>query len=321
MLALLGTVGTGGCLRLTDTSSQTGADPVQTSTDGRDNESQNRSEEATSTRTQTPRGKSIEVPELHIELSNTGDIRGASLGPGKKDIISGQFEGDRQLFKHQTFARYAAEIVENGSVVAHTTDRIFAVGYRWRLAQTGDRVFITRQPGVREDWSATFRLRDDDWSDYEPLATQQPQTSGNGQVFEIDKTALDVKEGLYRWTLQIGEHKRGGTYITLIPYTGYVISIGSNPNDRTRRDAINYASSVIQGSSAPLGSYGRSEANGIHLLDEGGRGGPVGNGTIANTDWLGIKPTGNSDTISLGGGRILRIRNLATGTALTFRPS
>lgn len=156
MLSAVGLMGLSGCLRLTNTGSRTRTDtptPVDESTQPTETREQKtnhstRTEETASDQTQTSVGDAIDTQSLEISISDIGELTGIRSLEGE---ISGQFGGDEQLFQHQTFARYAVEITENGEVVDHTTSRVFGTDYRWRFAQTADSIFITRQPGIRQE--------------------------------------------------------------------------------------------------------------------------------------------------------------------------
>jgi hypothetical protein len=315
-------MGLSGCLRLTNTGSQTRTDtptPTDESTQPTEAGEQKtthstRTEETASDQTQTSVGDAINTQRLEISSSDTGELTRIDSAETE---LSGRFEGDQQLFKHQIFARYAVEITENGEVVDHTIGQIFGTDYRWRLAQTTDEVFITRQPGIQKEWPLTFVLGDD-WKTARET-TREPETTNDGRAFVIDKTAFDVDPGLYEWQLSIGDDP---VYLDINSGFGYVVSIGNNPNDRTRQEAINYVTDVSNGSSESVGSYDRSEPTGIRFSDSTAtRAGTVKDDTVSSTQSILIEPTQDRESISIGNGRTLRIRNLATGTTVNFRPS
>lgn len=119
---------------------------------------------------------------------------------------SGTWTGDTELFEHQTFARYVVELVEDGTVVGETAGRAVAKGYQWGMDQTRNAAFVTRQPGVREDWYAEFRLGSDS---FDPEGRVEAVHRPDAGVFEVDLTALDAEPGEYEWHLHVSD-ERGG---------------------------------------------------------------------------------------------------------------
>lgn len=128
-----------------------------------------------------------------------------------------------------------------------------------------------------------------------------------------------MDSGLYEWQLRIGDKP---VYLNIFSTSGNVVAIGSNPNGWTRQEAINHVTEVISESPESLGSYDRSEANGIQFSDSHGtRYGTVNQDTVASTQYAEIEPTEDRMSISIGNGRTLQVRNLATGSTVRFRPS
>lgn len=119
---------------------------------------------------------------------------------------AGAWSGDRDLFKHQTFATYVVELLEDGAVVGTTGGRVIGVGYRWAFAQTETAAFVTRHPSVREDWHVEFRVGGSPF-DHDDAVTAAHRPDAD--VFEIDLTELDVDPGEYDWRLHVSESAGG----------------------------------------------------------------------------------------------------------------
>lgn len=138
--------------------------------------------------------------------------------------LPGAWSGDDELFRHQTFARYVVELVENDTVVGATAGGVFANGYRWGMDQTRDAAFVTRQPGVRADWYAEFRLGEL----YEPEGRVEAIHRPDAGVFEVDLTALDAEPGEYEWRLHVSDEPGGSRldrFVELSPSFGNTVFV------------------------------------------------------------------------------------------------
>lgn len=136
----------------------------------------------------------------------------------------GSWSGDHELFQHQTFARYVVELVEDGAVVGETGGRVFANGYQWGIDQTRETAFVTRQPGVREDWYAEFRLG----KRYEPDGRVEAVHRPDAGVFEVDLTGFDVEPGEYEWRLHVSDGQGGhrlDRFVELSPSFGNTVFV------------------------------------------------------------------------------------------------
>jgi len=148
-----------------------------------------------------------DVSEFDIEVGGEGYLYDdtPTIEVAKRDSdpieLEGVWQGDSELFRHQPFARYVVELVENGAVIGTTESRIFGTGYQYGFDQSATTAFVTRQPAVRTGWDATFYLG----GVYDPVDSVSATPRPEAGVFEIDLTALDVAADEYDWALRIGD--------------------------------------------------------------------------------------------------------------------
>lgn len=150
--------------------------------------------------------ESVACDRIKVDTRGDGTLREdtPTLYQPEGDVVeaTGTWRGDDELFQHQTFARYVVELLEENSVIGRTGAKVFGNGYRWAVDQTRSTAFITRQPGVREEWAAEFRLGTDP---VDPVARTTPRHLPDQGVFEVDLGALDAPADEYRWELQLSE--------------------------------------------------------------------------------------------------------------------
>lgn len=116
--------------------------------------------------------------------------------------MSGTWSGDTGLFGYQAFARYTAELLEDGTVVGRTASIVVPRSYRWGMKQTADAMFVTRQPSTRSDWHVELRVGGDENN---PLGSVQAIHRPAERVFEVPLADLSVDPGTYQWELDISE--------------------------------------------------------------------------------------------------------------------
>ena len=115
--------------------------------------------------------------------------------------ISGTWTGDRDIFNTQAFCAYEVDLVEDGSRIGGTTPKVYGIRYNWGAKQTGDELYVTRQPSVDEEWIAELFVGE---NTFEAKARQKAEHVVEDDVFRVDLSAIDLDSGQYGWTLLIG---------------------------------------------------------------------------------------------------------------------
>lgn len=153
-----------------------------------------------------------DIDRINVDPGGDGTLRDRApeLSVANEDTVlesPGEWTGDREIFTRQPVARYVVELLENGSVIGRTEEQSLGTGYRWAIDQTRDAAFVTRHPGIRDDWHVEFTLGQ---SRFDPIERLPVTQLAGRNAFEIDLTLSDVEPDEYDWRLRIAEEEGAG---------------------------------------------------------------------------------------------------------------
>lgn len=234
------------------------------------------------------------------------------------EAIAGSWSGAADIMTSQTCAKYVVEILENGSPIESTGERILIYNYRYALRQTDETLFVTSHPSVDDSWDISLKLLYPN-GEY----TLSPVNRLPEGAFEFDLAGSDVEAGRYQWSFEI------------TPPDSFTINIGTFNEDTlvsvdpdssggfpSRAEAIDTVSALTTESAIAVESP--TDTGGEQLrLDGGGHNG----GSLNDFDYgreLSADVAMTSDpAIEFGSqtNRQLRVRNLTTDQQLVFEPA
>ncbi|WP_336338636.1 hypothetical protein [Haloarcula brevis] len=260
-----------------------------------------------------------EIERFYLDHFDDGELRDAGTlyarVNGNRTEIEGVWRGDTSIMSSQACARYSFELLEDGSVIESSGEKLLIYGYQYVFAQSTDAAFITHQPSISADWDRTLRLSYPS-GEYEVTPDVRPDDG----VFEFDFADSDVEPGRYDWLLE------------LTPPDSYTIEIGTffdqliqvNPPEDSpfpsRSEAMQDAGAVSRPSATPVQPPQTMSDGRLRIQDSGHGGGTSGDttGRFLTRD-VGIECASGCQ-FGAETNRQFRINNLTSGTSLTFTP-
>jgi hypothetical protein len=142
-------------------------------------------------------------PAISDPASEYDSLSVMTPGGEQWNSVSGSwsFNGGPPVFTGQAFAKYRVDLYDGGTsstdIISSTNERIFGTNYRWKSAQSAEKLFVTRQPSVSNDWYVILLLGDI----YEPVATAEARHLSDSQLLSFNLTDLNADPGQYHWEL------------------------------------------------------------------------------------------------------------------------
>ena len=315
-------LGLAGCLRLSGNSPQS-TETGMASNGSPSTETGGTATESPSTSTATGGGsETYSVNEFRLNsfdsdgsLHEVEDYAKLDVETGNGRVeLDGTWSGNREIFATQACGLYSFDLLEDGSVVASTGEKILIYGYQYVMAQSADAAFITYQPSVLDDWDRTLRLS---YPDGEYTVT--PEIRPDDGVFEFDFSSANIEPGRYEWDFEITPPD--GFTINIATFNDRLISVSPSGDSFPSRDeAISSAGAAANASATTVEPPQTQQGDGMEIRETGtGGGGP---GDIAGEYVTRNAYVDCTSELSFGPGvsRTFRINDLTNDTSLTFTP-
>lgn len=318
LAAVFGTMtSVSGCLRLAENSENTGSQG--TTSDGSTPQNQTTSSQSQSDGTEylvsrfsdnfIDSNGSLKGEQVQIRDAQTGDFLDIDVS----------WVGSQEIFSRQAFARYSFEIVEEGTAIAQTGERILVLGYQFGVQQTQNSLFVTCQPSVQDSWQYEVKLSNPT-NEY----TVIPEIRSDKGVFELPFDDAGIEDGSYNWTLNItptdGEAEIGPT-IELGTFEDSLIAVGSDSEIMDREAAVNYVGQFADADVVNVQPPQNDESDSLVISDGGGHSGTNG---PEKSEFLSasLNIRCRPEPIKIGGdtNRQFRINNLTINESLEFTP-
>lgn len=312
-----GMTGTSGCLRLAENSDTA--------------EGQGRTTgESTQQNQTTPSQAQSNRTEYLVERFGNNYIDANGLLEGEqvqiRDAQTGDFldidvswNGSQDIFTRQSFARYSFEVIEEGTTIAQTGERILPIGYQFAVQQTQDSLFVTYHPSVQPSWQYEVNL-------FNPTNeyTVTPEIRVDEGVFELPFADAGIEDESYKWKLNITPTDSGediGPTIELGVFEDSLIAVGSDSEMTGREETINYVGQFAEQDVVSVQPPQTEQSDGLVISAGGGHSGTNGpqRSEFLSTN-LNIRC--RPEPIKIGGdtNRRFRINNLTTNESLEFTP-
>jgi len=252
----------------------------------------------------------------HFDDGELEDDSSIDAQTDKRVEIPGRWNGDADIMSDQACARYSFDLLENGSQIASSDEKILIYGYQYAFQQSTEAAYITYHPSVRPEWDRTLRLS---YPNSEETIT--PTIRATDGVFEFDFSESDVEPGRYEWVLEI------------TPPNSYTIEIGMfneelisvDPSDESgfpsNSEAIQTVGAIANTSATQVTDPTQLSGSGLSIESSGHGGGSSGStaGRFLTRD-VSVRST-PARTFGSDTNRQFRINNLTTGSSLTFDPA
>ena len=260
-----------------------------------------------------------EIRKFYLDHFDDGKLEDDSLLDAQTDKrveIPGTWNGDAGIMSDQACARYSFDLLENGSQIASSDEKILIYGYQYEFKQSAEAAYITYHPSVRPAWDRTLRL-----SYPTSEETLTPTIRSTDGVFEFDFADSDIEPGRYEWILEI------------TPPNSYTIEIGTfneellsvDPGDDSgfpsSAEAIQTVGAIANTSATQVTDPQQLSGNGLSIESSGHGGGTSGStaGRFLTRD-VSVQST-PARTFGSGTNRQFRINNHTKGSSLTFDPA
>ncbi|MGB9950794.1 hypothetical protein ACOZ4F_00075 (plasmid) [Haloarcula marismortui] len=319
LLKIGGAVGIGhtaGCLRLQGDS---GGEETVTPNPSTDTTTEAQLVDENAAGTSAASSGSHEINRFYLDHFDDGNLRDTETlyarANGNRVEINGTWEGDTSIMSRQTCARYSFEVLEDGSVIASSGEKLLIYGYQYVFAQSTEAAFITHHPSISAEWERTLRLS---YPSGESEVT--PEVRPDEGVFEFNFADSNVEPGRYDWILEI------------TPPNSYTIEVGTffdqliqvNPPEDSpfpsSSEAMQDAGAVSNSSATLVQPSQKTTNDGLRIQDSGHGGGTSSDttGRFLTRD-VGIECS-TGCAFGAEANRKFRINNLTSGTSLTFTP-
>jgi hypothetical protein len=319
LAGVLGVTGLSGCLRLTGSNENSGNQAETTDASTRQDRTTSQQDRSSGS------GDSYRVERFSLNFIDAdGSLEGETAQI--QDAQSGDFldidvswDGSREVFSNQAAARYSFEVVQEGTTLARTGERILILGYQFGVQQTQDSLFVTYQPSIRDSWRYEVKL-------FNPTNeyTATPEIRPDDGVFELPFEDAGIEDGSYNWTLNITPTDGGeetGPTINLGTFEESLIAVGAETDMPNRDETIEYVGQFADSEAVSVEPPQNSNSDGLTISDGGGHSGtngPQRSEFLSQSFQVRCQP----DPIEIGGGtgRRFRINNSTTGDSLDVVP-